>query len=70
MNKSILMILMAAGLLMNSACASTHVQGATQVGGTENGTWVYVQTSKDNVDGIYRCLDDNGQVTCTKATLR
>jgi hypothetical protein len=69
MEKSTLMISMIAALLLNAGCASTHVQGATQVGGAENGTWVYVQTSKDNVDGIYRCTDDNGRVICTKALL-
>jgi hypothetical protein len=63
------MISLIAALLLNTGCA-THIKGAAQVGGAESGTWVYVQTSKDNVDGIYRCLDDNGSVVCTRATLR
>jgi hypothetical protein len=33
-------------------------------------TWVYVQTSRNNVDGIYRCVDSSGTVVCTKAKLR
>jgi len=65
-----MIVIAGALLLLSSGCASTHVQGATQVGGPDSATWVYVQTSRNNVDGIYRCIDSSGQVTCTKAKLR
>lgn len=66
-----MMALMASLLGLGTlGCANTQFLGATQVGGAEDATWVFVDTD-DNVksNGVYRCRDDGSSVTCQRAKI-
>lgn len=48
------------------ACA--HVKGATQVGGEGAATWVYIESSVDANNGVYRCTQPpEGRPVCVRA---
>ena len=56
--------------LATSGCAATKFLGATQVGGADDATWVFVHTDDNvGVNGVYRCHDQGGVVTCRKAKI-
>ena len=63
-------ILMGALVALATTGCATKFLGATQVGGAEDATWVFVHTDDNvGVTGVYRCHDEGGAVTCRKAKI-
>jgi len=58
MYRSILLVVSCAALLITS-CAS-NIVGASNVGGPENKTWLYIVSDDKKETGAYRYSDDAG----------
>lgn len=67
-----IILLLAAVALMPAVTGCTRVQQASQVGGNDPGTWVYVATSHANRDGIFRCavMAESDRPLCVRAEMR
>lgn len=64
-------MLTAAGIaaaLVTTGCAP-QLQGAVQVGGRENATWVFIAVQDKSVQGVYRCKETEKGPICQKAEL-
>ena len=58
-------------LLSVLALGCSTMTHATQVGGKDPATWVYVkQTGFGHTPGIYRCKEKEGRVTCKRARMK
>lgn len=48
----------------------TKVMQASQVGGTEQATWIYIKASRERRNGVFRCqVQENGAPVCTRAQM-
>lgn len=57
-----------------AGCGSTRVVGARALlplqSQDANRVWIYMDTNDQNRNGVYRCIDEGGQVVCVKANLQ
>lgn len=64
---SLLCAALACSLLV---CGCAHVEAARNVGGAEARVWVYIESSDDDNNGVYRCLEVPDQPpVCVRASL-
>jgi len=67
----ILACLVLAGSLLGGA-GCTRVNNATQIGGTEPATWVYIGTNNERRNGVFRCALVEGaqRPICVRAEMQ
>ncbi len=76
MTKRFLFGLLTAAVLMISlpACGGPRVLGARALlplqGNDTSRVWIYMDTNDESRNGVYRCVDEGGQVQCIKARLQ
>jgi hypothetical protein len=65
-------LLLAAFAAILGATGCTRVQQASQVGGNDPATWVYINTSSPGRDGIFRCavMAEADRPMCVRAEMR
>jgi hypothetical protein len=67
-------VLKAAVVLWFIVCLSgcMHMRTATQVGGPESSTWVYISVSAERRSGVFRCdvLEGQPRPVCVRAEMR
>ncbi|HHH31214.1 MAG TPA: hypothetical protein ENK57_23095 [Polyangiaceae bacterium] len=74
MSTSIRVLFLGSFLLsLIAGCGSTRVVGARALLPLQtqdaSRVWVYMDTDDSHRNGVYRCIDEGGQVVCMKAQL-
>lgn len=75
MRTTLLAVLTFATLTLGLAgCGSTRVTGARALlplqSQDASRVWIYMDTNNEGRNGVYRCIDEGGQVTCVRANLQ
>lgn len=75
MSKNLLGALGVVGLVVGLAgCGGPQVIGARALlplqGEDTSRVWIYMDSNENERDGVYRCIDEGGQVACVRANLR